>query len=53
MLLVQRRLTDEPKPICDGRAGCEVLAAAYLPRCLSHPKGYGDGAEHADSVAED
>ena len=53
MLLVQRRLTDEPKPICDSGAGCEVLAAAYLPRSLSHPKGYGDGAEHADSVTED
>ena len=50
MLLVQRRLTDEPKPICDGRARCEVLPAAYLPRCLSQPKGYGDGAEHADAV---
>ena len=53
MLLAQRRQTDEPKPICDGRAGCEVLPAAYLPRGLSHPKSYGDGAEHADSVAED
>jgi hypothetical protein len=53
MLLVQRRQTDEPKPICDSRAGCEVLPAAYLPRRLSHPEGYGDGAEQADSVTED
>jgi hypothetical protein len=29
MLLVQRRLTDEPKLICDGGAGCEVLPAEY------------------------
>lgn len=53
MLLVQRRLTDEPKPICDGGAGCEVLPGAYLPRCLSQPKGYSDGAEQADSVPKD
>ena len=27
-------------------------ARLVLPRGLSHPKGYGDGAEHADSVPE-
>ena len=52
MLLVQRHQTDEPKPIHDGGAGCEVLAVAYLPRCLSRPKSYRDGAEQADSIAE-
>ena len=53
MLLVQRRQTDEPKPIRDGEAGCQVLPVACLPRCLSRPKSYRDGAEHADSFAED
>jgi hypothetical protein len=31
----------------------KCAAVAHLPRCLSRPKSYRDGAEHADSFAED